>query len=613
MALTPEELSSIPGSFETLYQDLEDFIINDFARRIARAGSITDSARLEIIRAKEIGISLKRIEEETTRILGLSKEKVERIFKDISMYSIEKDNIIYSKAGLSTIKIKGHKNLENIIEAAIKQTNNELFNLTRSMGFAQKVNGKVVYKPIAKYYQDAMDLATMQIKSGVSDYNTAIRQAIVKISNSGIRYVNYESGWTNRLDVAVRRAVLTGANQMTQKLTLQGMSDLGADFVETTAHVGARPSHAVWQGKVFSYSGNSKEYPSFIESTGYGTGPGLGGWNCRHSFFPFFPGISTPAYSEEKLNNIDPKPFEYNDKIYTYYQATQHQREIERAIRKTKTELIGYNAAGLKTDFINASIRLKMQEKYYKEFSKVAQIPMEKDRLQVINFGRSEAQKSVWANKKHEINEFKRFSSALANEAPKTLEEFKDMMYNKPIEFNKLKNKLSIVNMYQADFGKMDSKKILELDKLAFEAKKNNQISKYKSQGNFAVLQYNNKVKFASSRISSDKDKAFIKYKGNKEELVLLKDKRIFKTLGPGDIVDGEINEIDRFHDTEAKFFEYLHEQLKKENIKEIYMLSEKKMCESCRKVAQQFINMYPDIKVNVISGKDLQTWKGRK
>lgn len=120
----------------------------------------------------------------------------------------------------------------------------------------------------------------------------------------------------------------------------------------------------------------------------------------RHSFYPFVPGISVRAYTDEMLANIDPPPFKYNGKEYTYYEATQHQRYIERKIRKTKTQLIGYNAAGLDKDFQNASIRLKQQEKYYKEFSNVANIPTEKDRLQLYGFDRSIAQKAVWANKK---------------------------------------------------------------------------------------------------------------------------------------------------------------------------------------------------------------------
>lgn len=400
MALTPEELKGIPEGFVKLFQELEDFIISDISKRIAKVGSLTDSAKLQVIRANEIGISIDSIKEKLEETLKISDEKLEDIFKEAGLYSMSKENALYSAAGLGEVSVLENTALKSIIYVSIKQTSGELYNLTQSLGFAQKVNGKIVYKPIAKYYHDAMDLAVMQIKSGVTDYNTAIRQAINKLCESGIRYVDYESGVVNRIDTAVRRAVLTGSNQMTQKMTIKGMEEVGNDFVETTAHIGARPSHADWQGRVFCYSGKSREYPPFVESTGYGTGAGLGGWNCRHSFHPFVLGISVRAYTDEMLANIDPPPFKYNGKEYTYYEATQHQRYIERKIRKTKTQLIGYNAAGLEKDFQNASIRLKQQEKYYKEFSKVANIPTEKDRLQLYGFDRSIAQKAVWANKK---------------------------------------------------------------------------------------------------------------------------------------------------------------------------------------------------------------------
>lgn len=216
-------------------------------------------------------------------------------------------------------------------------------------------------------------------------------------------------------------------------------------------------------------------------------------------------------------------------------------------------------------------------------------------------------------NKTSDKKQYKEYSKRLGKDAPRSFTDFRELKYNNSEGWSKLKQSYQIVNLYKVDFGSISATKILELDKLAFEAKRNNQISKYKTQGNFAVMQYNNKVKFASSRISSDSSQYFIKYKGNKDDLVLLKDEPFFKTLGPGDIVDGEINEIYRFHDTEAKFFEYLHDQLKKEDIKDIYMLSEKKMCESCRKVAEQFMKVHSNIKVNVVSGKTLDTWKGRK
>lgn len=612
MALTPEELKNIPESFINLYQELEDFIIADIGRRISKVGSLTDSAKLETIRANEIGISLNLIKEKIKEVSGLTEQSINELLKDVGLYSIAKENELYSAAGLDTVKITENAALANIMKSAIKQTSGDLYNLTQSMGFTQKINGRVVYKPIAKYYHDAMDLAVMQIKSGSTSYNTAIKQAVDRLCESGIRSVDYESGVANRIDVAVRRSVMTGSNQMSQKLTLEGMKETGNDFVETTAHIGARPSHSKWQGKVFCYSGKSKEYPSFIESTGYGTGPGLGGWNCRHSFYPFIPGISNRAYTDEELDNIDPSPFEYNGKMYTYYEATQHQRQIERSIRKTRTQLVGYEAAGLKDEFTNSSIILKQQEKYYRKFSKVAGIPTEKDRLQSYKFNRSISQKAVWAKKKYDRQEFNKFKAGLGTLAPKTLEEFKDIMYNKPIEFNSLKEKFYIVNLYQKDFGNISPKKIIELDKLAFDAKRNNQISRYKKQGNFAILEYNNKIKFASSRIADETDSYFLKYKGDKSKLVLLKQNRIFKTSLPGDLVDGEVNTIPREFDTEAKFFEFLVDELKNEIITEINMISEKKMCESFKHVAKQFMKLYPGIKVNVVSGKTFDGWKGR-
>lgn len=232
--------------------------------------------------------------------------------------------------------------------------------------------------------------------------------------------------------------------------------------------------------------------------------------------------------------------------------------------------------------------------------------------MQVYRFNKSVSQKAVWSKKKHDQQEFEKFKLKLGSLAPKTIEEFKDIMYNKPIEFNKLKEKFYIVKLYKTDFGYISPKKIIELDKLGLDAKRNNQISSHKKKGNFAILEYNNKVKFASSRISDITDKYYLKYKGDKSKLVLLKENRVFKTSELGDMVDGEVNTIPRKYDTEAKFFEFLVDEIKKENIIEINMISEKKMCESCRNVAKQFMKKYPNIKVNVVSGKTLDGWKGR-
>ncbi len=392
MALTPEQLKNIPENIVKLYRDLEEFIIDDIARRISKAGEVTSTAKWQLERAKDL--SMDNIEKEIERVLGLANEELENTFKQSALTSVHAESKIYKEAINKEIKIKGNTLLEKVLEAAIKQTKGELKNISQSLGFAQIVNGKIVYKDIAKFYQESVDLALMQVNSGVLNSNKAIKQAVKKLADSGLRTVDYENGWSNRVDVAVRRAVVTGSNQMCHKMTELTMKELECEFVETTAHAGARPDHQEWQGQVFCYKGKSDKYPDFVEKTRYGYGDGLGGYNCRHSFYPFFPGISKRAYSEEHLNNIDPEPFEYDGKTYTYYEALQRQRKLETSIRQKKRELITYNAAGLKDDFNNSSILLNRLKSEYKSFSNAGDLTVRNDLMQVYKYGQSIAQKA---------------------------------------------------------------------------------------------------------------------------------------------------------------------------------------------------------------------------
>lgn len=394
MALTPQQLQNIPENIIQLYRNLEEFIIDDIARRIAKTGELTETAKWQLERAKDL--SMDNIEKEILKTLELANKEVEETLKQSALTSVQAENKIYEEAVKKQIKIKGNSNLEKLLEAAIKQTKGELKNISQSLGFAQIINGKIVYKDIAKFYQDSVDLALMQVNSGVLNSNEAIKQAVKKLADSGLRTVDYENGWSNRVDVAVRRAVVTGSNQMCHKMTELTMKELECEFVETTAHAGARPDHQEWQGQVFCYKGKSDKYPDFVEKTryGYGDGLGLGGYNCRHSFYPFFPGISKRAYSEEHLNNIDPEPFEYDGKTYTYYEALQRQRKLETNIRQKKRELIGYNAAGLKDDFNNSSIALNRLKNEYKAFSNAGDLTVRNDLMQVYKYGQSISQKA---------------------------------------------------------------------------------------------------------------------------------------------------------------------------------------------------------------------------
>lgn len=269
------------------------------------------------------------------------------------------------------------------------------------MGFSlPSPNGGVKFKPISEAYRETLDLAQFQVSTGVFDYNTAVRRAVKSLTDSGIRFVDYASGHVNRADVAARRAVLTGVSQMTGKISLQNAAELETDIVEVTAHAGARPDHAEWQGGWYSLSGKSQKYKSLTDATGYGTGAGLKGWNCRHDFYPVLDGIDKPAYTEEELKNIDPPPVEYKGETLTYYECTQKQRKMETAIRRTKREIIGAKGSDDEEMFTVKSVLLRRQREEYKAFSQKANLLTQNERSQVYGFDRSVSAKASAAYRK---------------------------------------------------------------------------------------------------------------------------------------------------------------------------------------------------------------------
>ena len=401
--LTPYQLGKLPDNISNIYQQLENFIIEDISRRVAKVGKITETAEWQATRAQEFGMSLETLEKKIAEILNLSFDEVEDLFEQSAVESIKTDSVLYEQAKLTPMHLDTSPELKGYLEAAITQTKGELKNISQSLGFCIKgINGKIKNKKLTQFYQETLDLAQFQVSSGVIDYNTAVKNAVKSMTRSGVRFIDYESGWSNRVDVAVRRATLTGANQMSQQMNVKTIEDLETDIVEVTAHSGARPSHAKWQGKWYSLSGKSTKYPSLRKVTHYGEGDGLGGWYCRHQFYAVIPGVSTPTYTEEQLKNIDPEPFGYKGKTYTHYEATQYQRKIETAMRETKREQIGFKAAGLDEDFTNSSIKLQRQKQEYKDFSNAAGLRQKKERAQVLGYNKSISQKSVWANKKAE-------------------------------------------------------------------------------------------------------------------------------------------------------------------------------------------------------------------
>ena len=398
--LTPDYLQGAPAELEELFLRLEEDIIADICRRIAKAGYLTDSAEHQVLRLRELGAGTEYIKQKISEYSELSDEAVDRLFFDAAQTSDEFYCKAYAQANIGYTPYEYNDFFQQAVTASVNQTKGELRNFTQSMGFSYRgSNGQVRFHGAAEAYRDCLDYAYMQVMTGAVDHNTAIRNATRRLTEGGLQFVDYASGVRCHADVAARRAVLTGLSQMTGKVSEHNAAELGTDIVEVDAHAGARPDHAEWQGKWFSLSGKSKKYPSLKAVTGYGTVTGLKGANCRHDFYPVIEGISEPSYTEEELKNIDPPPFEYNGKTYTYYEATQKQRAMERSMRKTKREILAADATDDKDSFAEKSVLLRRQKEEYGRFSKAAGLSVRNERAQVGGFGHSQAGRAAWAAK----------------------------------------------------------------------------------------------------------------------------------------------------------------------------------------------------------------------
>lgn len=281
------------------------------------------------------------------------------------------------------------------IDAIRRQTLGEFRNLTQSLGFLVD-NGQRMLPP-AQAYQWALNSSTLQIQSGAISYNQAIANAVKQLAESGIKVVDYESGHTDQIDVAARRAVMTGVAQICDKYSDQSAEYLDTRYFEITAHSGARDktglspwsSHKGWQGKIYYKSKNGEpdpigQYKDLVETTGYGYVDGLTGANCRHYKHAYIPGVMEPTYTEEQLEHIDDGlGCEFDGKKYTAYEATQMQRRLERSIRKQKRLKNAYKASGLKDEETAAAAKLRRLNTKYHDFSKAAGLPEQPERTRV--------------------------------------------------------------------------------------------------------------------------------------------------------------------------------------------------------------------------------------
>ena len=409
--ITPDYLANCPQNIVDLYEWLEEYIINAICEQLRITGE-PNATTLELIRQlQRRGMPLKDIETQIKRVLNLSQSELDKVFDDAVKRNNAYYNAAYDKLGL----VQAEAELEQMaaeVDAIKRQTENVMRNLTQSMGFGMRgQDGSIVLSTVQETYQKILDKAALKVLSGTESYDVAIRDGVREMTQSGLmgEWVEYrdEEGniyHRNRVDVAVRRAVMTGITQISSQRAEQAAEDFKTPYREISAHRGARDvdgpkgweNHKRWQGKVYSTKSFDK-YPNIYTACGWGAVDGLEGANCRHMHFPFIEGFSERTYTDEELANIDKPPFVYQGKRYSAYEATQKQREIERALRAVKRRMIAFKATGDTEAYTAAAVRYRRLNSEYEAFSTKADLPMQKERSFIAEFGPKEAREALKA------------------------------------------------------------------------------------------------------------------------------------------------------------------------------------------------------------------------
>ena len=431
--MTPEEKGTLPLRTEKLFYDLQNRIYADIVRRIKKTGEITSTADYQINKLLLLGNSTEFVEKELKILLNASNAEIWALYDKVCDWEYVRNKDAYEQINGNFIPLEENETVRKWADAISKQTQGEIKNLTKSMGFTVQMRGKKVFTPMATYYQKYLDSACMDIVTGSFDYNTVLRRVVKEMTGSGLQTVEYASGWRNRAPVAARRAIMTGVSQLSSKINEMVAKDLKTDKYEVTWHSGHRPEHW-WGGKVYSYD-------DLVRVCELGEGRGLCGWNCKHSYYAFVDGFSTRTYTDEQLEELEAKEqeqHEYKGKSYNAYQASQAQRKMETTMRAQRANIKNLKQGNADSDtVIAAQARYLNTLSQYKDFSKKMKLPEQMERVYMDGLGRVVTDNRIKGmfpqkmvdNMQKDLNQYKRYKEVLG-ESAETLANFGKMKYN---------------------------------------------------------------------------------------------------------------------------------------------------------------------------------------
>ena len=388
--LTEQQLKAIPTEIWHHFRKLELAIIARICWRIGEVGRLSRTDVLALDDLQRIGFDMVAIQREVAATLNVSARKIYDVFEQAAEMEYNGMRAGFELTGRHFVPFAENERVRHLVEAYSRATVADMRNLAHTIGFVNANNHVGVrvshgtFQPLEDFYQDVIDFAALQVRTGQRDFYSAMRATIRQMSDLGLSrveawpVVNYESGYRRRLDTAVRANIMDSQARLSLEMAQVVGEQFGADGMEVRWHSGARPSH-VWIGGI-------QVGMALFEAE---VRPVMDEPNCYHRAFPILLGISPPTHSADELralNAMDAEEREYKGEQYNAYKAQQKQREYETEIRKYKDRANAYKAVGDMNQATECSARVRALQAEYKRFSDATGRDYHLDRARVPGY-----------------------------------------------------------------------------------------------------------------------------------------------------------------------------------------------------------------------------------
>lgn len=379
--LTPKQIAALRDRAGQIADPINDYLIEDIARRISQAGQLTSTAQYQIWRAQNLGLSQQEIRQRLQKLLKKSNVEIKELLTQSAEvgYRFDLDRLPTAAA----IPFEENFVLQQIVRAAVELAQEDFTNLTQTLGMVDPYGNAL---PLQDVYRSACDFAFKQVSTGATDYNTAVRRAVKNLTDKGVRVIDYESGVHTSLEAAVRRNIMGGLGLMQEQIAQQNHDAMGCDGWEISAHAASAPDHEPIQGRQYPDAAYEVLNNSLVRR--------IGTLNCGHTAFPIILGVSSPQYTPEELEKFridNEEGVTIDGRHYTMYEATQMQRKMERAVKTQKRRILIDEATGDKKKLLTDQIRYQRLEQEYKRFSGAAGLRTQQERMEVVGFGPKQA------------------------------------------------------------------------------------------------------------------------------------------------------------------------------------------------------------------------------